>query len=205
MLITEEPAASPGTGVTECENFARVSRLLPDHPERSVADGPVGLDVQLLLEVLLLVLLVLVVLLLLLLLLVVVVVVVVVVCFNGCGLNLRRGRGRCRPGGLARRRRGEVGLLLAGVEHHGRCGRRGGVLLDRVHGGGGARVLQVVVVVVHVGGRQVLQLVVVMRVMGSHCRGASVIRGHHFGDICRRCAAQSHPERKTSPARSGSG
>lgn len=36
------------------------SRLLPDHPKRSVSDGPVGLDVQLLLllEVLLLLLLV---------------------------------------------------------------------------------------------------------------------------------------------------
>ncbi len=109
------------------------------------------------------------------LLLVLLMLMVVVVSFDSCGgLNLGRSRGRRRPGGLSGGRRGEVGLLLAGVEHHRRSGSRGGVLLDRVHGGGGARVLQVmlarvVVVVVHVGGRKVLELVVVMRVMGSHC------------------------------------
>lgn len=165
-----------------CQTLPNWSRLLPDHPKRPVSDRPVGFDVQLLLlEVLLLLL-----------------VVVVVVRFDGGGLNLCRSRGCRWPGGLARRGRGEVGLLLAGVEHHSRRGRRGGVLLDCVHGGSGARMLQVmlacvVVVVVHVGGRQVLQLVVVMRVMGSHCRGASVVRSHHFGDICSCGAAQSHP------------
>lgn len=110
----------------------------------------------------------------LLMLLLLVVVVMVVVRFDSSGgLNLGGSRSRRRPGGLPRRRRGEVGLLLPGVEHHGRGSSRGGVLLDRVHGGGGARVLQVmlarVVVVVHVGRRKVLELVVVMRVMGSHC------------------------------------
>lgn len=101
-------------------------------------------------------------------------VVVVVVSFdNSSGLNLRGSCGRGRPGGLSGGRRGEVGLLLAGVEHHRRRSGRGGVLLDRVHGGGAARVLQVMlareVVVVHMGRRKVLELVVVMRVMGGHC------------------------------------
>lgn len=103
--------------------------------------------------------------------------VLVVVRFGG--LDLRRRRRRRRPGGLARRRRGEVGLLLPGVEHDGRRG--------------GARVLQVVVVVVQVGGRQVLQLVVVVRVVGRHGRGAPVVRRHHFRDVGSRGAAQSHP------------
>lgn len=112
-------------------------------------------------------------------LLVLLMVVVVVVSFDSCsGLNLGRSHGCRRPGGLSGGRRGEVWLLLARVEHHRCSGSRGGMLLDRVHGGGGAWVLQVmlarvVVVVVllllHVGGRKVLELVVVMRVMGSHC------------------------------------
>lgn len=99
-------------------------------------------------------------------------------------------------GGLSGGGRGEVGLLLARVEHHRRGRGRGGVLLDRVHGGGGARVLQVVlagvVVVVHVGRREVLELVVVMRVMGGHCRGATVVRSHHFCNIGSSRAAKSH-------------
>lgn len=125
-------------------------------------------------------------------------VVVMVVSFDssGGGLNLGGSRGRRRPGSLSGGRRGEVGLLLAGVEHHRRGGGRGGVLLDRVHGGGRARVLQVmlarVVVVMHVGRREVLELVVVMRVMGSHCRGATVVSSHHFWNIGSSCAAESH-------------
>lgn len=98
---------------------------------------------------------------------------VVVVGFNsGGGLHLGRSHSGCRPRGLSGGRGGEVGLLLAGVEHHGGggCGR---VLLNGVHGGGGAWVLQVVlarvVVVVHVGRWKVLELMVVMWVMGSHC------------------------------------
>ena len=122
--------------------------------------------------------------------------VVVMVSFDGGSLNLGGSRGGRRPGRLSRGGRGEVGLLLAGVEHHRRRGSRGGVLLDRVHGGGGARVLQVVlarvVVVVHVGRRKVLELVVVMRVMGSHCGGATVVSSHHFCNICSRRAAKSH-------------
>lgn len=109
-------------------------------------------------------------------LLLLVMVMMVVVRFDGSGgLNLGGCRGRRRPWSLPRRGRGEVGLLLAGVEHHGGGGGsrgRGGVLLHRVHGGGGARVLQVmlarVVMVVHVGRREVLELVVVMRVMRGH-------------------------------------
>lgn len=121
----------------------------------------------------------------------------VMVSFDSRGsLNLGGSRGGRRPGGLSGGRRGEVGLLLAGVEHHRRSGSRGGVLLDRVHGGGRARVLQVVlagvVVVVHVGRRKVLELVVVMRVMGSHCGGATVVSSHHFCNICSRWAAKSH-------------
>lgn len=101
-------------------------------------------------------------------------VVMVVVSFDGSGgLNLGGSRGRRRPGGLSRCWRGEVWLLLAGIEHHRRSRSCGCVLLDRVHSCGGARVRQVmlarVVVVVHVGRREVLELVVVMRVMGSHC------------------------------------
>lgn len=100
-------------------------------------------------------------------------VVVVVVSFDSGGsLNLGGSRGRCRSGGLSGGRRGKVGLLLARVEHHCRSSSCGGVLLGRVHGGCGARVLQVMlarVVVVHVGRRKVLELVVVMRMMGSHC------------------------------------
>lgn len=70
-------------------------------------------------------------------------------------------------------------------------------MLNRVHSSGGARVLQVmlarvVVVVVHVGRRKVLELVVVMRMMGSHCRGATVVSGHHFCNICSRSATKSH-------------
>lgn len=159
-------------------------RHRPDDPKRSVSNGSVGLYVELLLQVVLLLVLV----------------VVVVNFASSGGLDLCRSRGRRRPGGLPGGRRGEVRLLLARVEHHRRSCRRGAVLLDRVHGGGGARVLQVVlsrvvvvvVVVVHVGGRKVLQLVVVVRVMGSHCRGASVISSHHFCNIGRSCAAQSH-------------
>lgn len=138
---------------------------LPDNSERSVANGPVRLDIQLLLLLLEVVCV----------LLLLVMVMMVVVRFDGGGsLNLGGCRGRRRPGSLPRRGRGEVGLLLAGVEHHGGGGGRGrgGVLLHRVHGGGGARVLQVmlarVVMVVHVGRREVLELVVVMRVMRGH-------------------------------------
>lgn len=103
--------------------------------------------------------------------------VVVVVSFDSSGssLNLGRSCGRCRPRGLSGGRRGEVGLLLAGVEHHCCSSSRGVMLLNRVHGCSRARVLQVMlarmvmVVVVHVGRRKVLELVVVMWVMGSHC------------------------------------
>lgn len=137
----------------------------PDYPKRSVSDGPVRLYVQLRLEVVLMLLMLLM------------VVVVVVVGFDGggSGLDLGGSRSRRGPGGLSGGGRGEVGLLLARVEHDRRGRRRGGVLLHRVHGGGGvARMLQVmltgrVVVVMDVGGRQVLELVVVVRVMGSHC------------------------------------
>lgn len=126
----------------------------------------------------------------------VVMVVLVLVSFDSSSLHLGGSRSRRRPGGLSGGRGREVGLLLAGVEHHRRGGGRGRVLLHRVHGGGGARVLQVmlarVVVVVHVGRRDVLELVVVMRMMGSHCRGATVISSHHFCDICSRGAAKSH-------------
>lgn len=81
------------------------------------------------------------------------------------GLDLGRSRRSRRLSGC---RRGEVGLLLTGVEHHSRSdSSRGRVLLDRVHGGSGPRVLQVMMVV-HVGGRKVLELLVVVRVMGSH-------------------------------------
>lgn len=53
--------------------------------------------------------------------------------------------------------------------------------------------LQVVVMVVHVGRREVLQrVVVVVRVMGSHGRGATVISGHHFGNIWSSRATESH-------------
>lgn len=128
-----------------------------------------------------------------------VVVVVMLVRFDssgGGGLNLGGRRSRRRPGGLSGGRGREVGLLLARVEHHRRSGGRGRVLLDRVHGGGGARVLQMmlagVMVVVHMGRRKVLELMVVMRVMGSHCRGATVVSSHHFWNICSRCAAKSH-------------
>lgn len=101
---------------------------------------------------------------------------VVVSLHSGGGLNLGWSYSCCWPWGLSGGRRGEVGLLLAGVEHHRRRRRRrrrGCVLLNGVHGSGGARVLQVmlarVVVVVHVGRREVLELMVVMWVMGSHC------------------------------------
>lgn len=104
-------------------------------------------------------------------------VVVMMVGFDGggSGLDLCGSRSRRGPGCLSGGGRGEVGLLLTRVEHDRRGRRRGGVLLHRVHGGGGvARMLQVmltrrVVVVMDVGGRQVLELVVVVRVMGSHC------------------------------------
>lgn len=137
-------------------------RHRPDYPKRPVSDGPVRFYVQLLLEVVCVCVLLLM------------VVMVVVVSFDGSSLNLGGSRRRCRPGGLSRGRRGEVRLLLARVEHHGGSSCRGGVLLDRVHCGGRARMLQVmlpgVVVVVHVWRRKVLELVVVVRVMGSHCR-----------------------------------
>lgn len=93
-----------------------------------------------------------------------VLVVVVVVRFDRRCLDLRRRRGRRRARGLTRSRGGEVGLLLARVQHHRRSGGRsssrgrGGVLLDRVDGRGGAGVLQVmlggVVVVVEVRRRE---------------------------------------------------
>lgn len=153
---------------------ACVGRMhLPDDPERPVPDGPVGLHVQLRLQV-----------------------VPVVVRFDRSGLDLARdlarGRGRRRrPGSLPRGGGREVGLLL-----------------DRVQGGGGgARVLQVmlahvvvvvvivvvvvVVVRLHVGGREVRELVV-MLVVGGHRRGAAVVSGHHFRNMCSRGAAKSH-------------
>lgn len=49
-----------------------------------------------------------------------------------------------------------------------------------------------VVMMMHVGRREVLELVMVVRVMGSHSRGATVISGHHFCDICSSCATESH-------------
>ena len=165
---------------------------LPDNPERSIADGPVRLYVQLRLQVERVLLL------LLLLMMMVVLLVLVVVSFPSSGrLDLGGSRSGCRSGSLSQSRRREVGLLLAGVEHHcSGSSSRGAVLLHRVHGGGGARVLQVmltrVVVVMHVGRWKVLELVVVMRVMGSYCRGATVVSSHHFWNICSRCAAKSH-------------
>lgn len=102
------------------------------------------------------------------------VMVVMVVSFDRSGgLNLGGSCSSGRPGGLSRGRRGEVGLLLAGVQHHRRSSSRGGLLLDCVNGGSGARMLQEmlarVVMVVHVGRLKVLELVVVVREMGSHC------------------------------------
>lgn len=122
----------------------------------------------------------------------------VVVGFDtSSSLNLGRGSCSCRPGGLSGSRRGEVWLLLAGVEHHRRSSCRGGVLLDRVHGCSRAWVLQVVlarmvvmVVVVHVGRREVLELLVVV---GSHRRGAARVSSHHFWNIGGSGATQSHP------------
>lgn len=137
-------------------------RHRPDDPKSSISNGSVGLYVELWLEVVVLLLLVLL-------------MVVVVVSFDSSGgLNLCRSCGCCWSWGLPWGRRGEVGLLLARVEHHrSSSSSRGAVLLDRVNSSCGARMLQVmlasVVVVVHVGGRKVLQLVVVMWVMGSHC------------------------------------
>lgn len=122
---------------------------------------------------------------------------------RGGGLNLRWGCSGRRPRGLSRSRRGEVRLLLARVQHHRRCSGssssrgRGGVLLYGVHGGGRAGVLEVmlarVVMVMEVGGwREMGQLVVMVRVMRCHCRGAAVVRSHHFRGIGSRRSAQSH-------------
>ena len=102
-------------------------------------------------------------------------VMMVVVSFDSSGgLNLGGSRRRRRPRSLSRGRGWKVRLLLTRIEHDSRSGSCGRMLLDCVHGSGGARVLQVMlagvvvmgVVVVHVGRRKVLELVVVM---GSHC------------------------------------
>lgn len=120
---------------------------------------------------------------------------------RGGGLNLRWGCSGRRPRSLSRSGRGEVRLLLARVQHHRRSGGsssgRGGVLLYWVHGGGRAGVLEVmlarVVMVVEVGvWREMGQLVVMVRVMRCHCRGAAVVRSHHFRGIGSRRSAQSH-------------
>lgn len=107
-----------------CEENAVVH--LPDNPKGSIADGPVRLYIQLLLQVVGVLLLI----------------VVVVVSFDSRGgLNLCGSHSCRRPGGLSGSWRGKVGLLLAWVEHDCCSGSRGGVLLNRVHGGGRARVL----------------------------------------------------------------
>lgn len=101
--------------------------------------------------------------------------VVVMVSFDSSSLNLGRSCGRRWPRGLSGGRGGEVGLLLARIEHHRCSSSRGAMLLDRVHSCSRAWVLQmmlarvVMVVMVHVGRWKVLELVVVMWVMGSHC------------------------------------
>lgn len=114
--------------------------------------------------------------------------------FDSRSLNLCRrcsGRG---PRGLPGRRRGEVGLLLAGVQHH--RGGRGRVLLDRMDCSGRAGVLQVVlpgvVVMVEVRRWEVRELVMVVWVMSRHRRGATVVRSHHFCGIGGRGFTQSH-------------
>lgn len=98
----------------------------PDDPKRPVSDGPVRLYVQLWLQMVWELLL-----------LLMVVVLVVMSLDSGSSLNLCRGCSRRWPGCLSRRWGGEVGLLLAGVEHHRRRSSsrsRGVLLLDRVHG-----------------------------------------------------------------------
>ncbi len=120
---------------------------------------------------------------------------------RGGGLNLRWGCSGRWPRSLSRSGRGEVRLLLARVQHHRRRGGsssgRRAVLLYWVHGGGRAGVLEVmlarVVMVVEVGGwMEMGQLVVMVRVMRCHCRGATVIRSHHFRGIGSRRSAKSH-------------
>lgn len=122
---------------------------------------------------------------------------------RGGGLHLCWGCSGRRPRSLSRSGRGEVRLLLARVQHHRRRRRsssgrgRRSVLLYGVHGGGRAGVLEVmlasVVMVVEVGGwREMWQLVVMVRVMRCHCRGAAVVRSHHFRGIGSRGSAQSH-------------
>lgn len=122
---------------------------------------------------------------------------------RGRGLNLRWGCSGRRPRSLSRSGRGEVRLLLARVQHDRRRGGsssgrgRGSVLLHGVHGGGRAGVLEVmlarVVMVMEVGGwREMGQLVVMVRVMRCHCRGAAVVRSHHFRGIGSRGSAKSH-------------
>lgn len=120
---------------------------------------------------------------------------------RGGGLNLRWGCSGRWPRSLSRSGRGEVRLLLARVQHHRRRGGsssgRRGVLLYWVHGGGRAGVLEVmltrVVMVVEVGGwMEMGQLVVMVRVMRCHCRGAAVVRSHHFRGIGSRRSAKSH-------------
>lgn len=122
-------------------------RHRPDHPEGSVADGSVGLDVELWLQMVLLV-----------------VMVVVMVSFHRRCLHLSGRGGSSGSWSLPRGRRGEVWLLLPGVQHDSSA-PCGGVLLERVHGRSGDRSLQGVlwrVVVLQVRGGQVLQRVVVV-------------------------------------------
>lgn len=53
----------------------------------------------------------------------------------------------------------------------------------------------------------VVLMVVMVRVVRSNSRGATVVRGHHFGDVGSRRTAESHPGRsvveelKVSPSR----
>lgn len=119
----------------------------PDHPEGSVADGPVRLDVELWLQMVLLV-----------------VMVVVVVGFDSSSLDLSGGSGSGRSWGLPWGRRGEVWLLLSRVQHDSSA-PCGGMLLKGVHCCSGNRGLQGVlrrVVVLQMWGGQVLQGVVVV-------------------------------------------
>lgn len=158
---------------------------LPNNSKCSIADRPVRLYVQLLLEVVAMLLWMLL-------------LGMVMSLDSSSSLNLGRSSSSCRSRGLSRSRRGEVGLLLARVQHDS-SSSCGGVLLDGVHSSSRAWVLQVmlasvvVVMMMHVGRRQVLELMVVMRVMGSHCWGTTVVSSHHFGNICSSCATKSHP------------
>lgn len=129
--------------------------------------------------------------------------VVMLVGFDRRSLNLGRCCSGRWTGGLPGRRRGEVGLLLAWVQHHRRCCGggcsscgRGRVLLDRMDRGGRTWVLQVVLarvmVVVKVGRWEMRELMMVVRMMSRHRRSAAVVSGHHFCGITGRSFAKSH-------------